>query len=83
MCFKVYEIYPAKCLSAPGLARQAALKKTKVKLDLWTNMGTFLIVEKDIRERILHSICQYTKANNKYFKDCDQMMNRHIFNTEM
>ena len=34
MCFKVYEIYPAKCLSAPGLARQAALKKTKVKLDL-------------------------------------------------
>ena len=83
MCLKVYGINPVKRLLAPGLARQAALKKAKVKLDLWTNIGMFLIVEKDIRERIFHSICQYAKPNNKYLKDCDQIKNRHIFNTEM
>ena len=34
MCFKIYEIDPAKFLSGPGLAWQAAVKSTKVKLDL-------------------------------------------------
>ena len=36
MFLKIYELDPAKFLSAPGLAWQAALKKTKVKLDLLT-----------------------------------------------
>ena len=30
--FKIYDLDPAKFLSAPGLAWQVALKKTKVKL---------------------------------------------------
>ena len=30
MCLKIYELYLAKFLSAPGLAWQAPLKKTKV-----------------------------------------------------
>ena len=34
MCLEIYELDLAKLLSAPGLAWQAALKKTKVKLDL-------------------------------------------------
>ena len=38
MCLKVYEVDPAKFLSAPGLAWQAALKTTKVKLDLFTDI---------------------------------------------
>ena len=33
MCLKIYEVDPAKFISAPGLAWQAALKKTKVKLN--------------------------------------------------
>ena len=32
MCLKIYELDPAKFLSAPRLAWQAALKNTKVKL---------------------------------------------------
>ena len=47
--------YPAKYLSAPGLAWQAALKETKVKLDLLTDFDMLLIIEKDIREEIYHS----------------------------
>ena len=28
-----------------------------------------LMVEKSIRGEICHSVCRYTKANNKYMKD--------------
>ena len=38
MCFKIYDLDPAKSLSAPGLAWQVALKKTKVKLDFSTDI---------------------------------------------
>ena len=38
MCLKIYVLDPAKFLSAPGLAWQAALKKTKVKLDISTDI---------------------------------------------
>ena len=34
MSLEVYEFDPTKFLPAPGLAWEAALKKTKVKLDL-------------------------------------------------
>ena len=45
-----------KLLSAPGLAWQAALNKTKVKLDLLPDIDLLLMVEKDIRGGICHSI---------------------------
>ena len=46
-----------------------AFKKTKVKLDLLTNIDMFLMVEKGIRQGICHSIQRYVKADNKYMKD--------------
>ena len=33
MCIEIYELHPAKFHSTPELARQAALKNTKVKLN--------------------------------------------------
>ena len=56
MCLEIYELNPAKFLSAPGLAWQAALKKTKVKLDLLTDIDMLLMVEKGIRGGICHSV---------------------------
>ena len=56
MCLKIYELDPAKFLSPPGLAWQAALKKTKAKLDLLTDIDMLLMVEKGMRGRI--SICK-------------------------
>ena len=38
MCIKVYELDPDHFLSAPGLAWQAYLKKTEVKLELLTDV---------------------------------------------
>ena len=72
MCLEIYELDPAKFLSAPGLAWQAALKKTKVKLDLLTDVDMLLTVEKGMRGVICHSIYQYAKANNKYMKNYNQ-----------
>ena len=72
MCLEIYKLDPAEFLSAPRLAWQAALKKTKVKLDLLTDIDMLLMVEKSIRGGICHSICRYAKANNKYMKDYDK-----------
>ena len=66
MCLKIYKLDPAKFLSPPGLAWQAALKKTKAKLDLLTYIDMLLMVEKGIKGGICHSIYQYAKANKKY-----------------
>ena len=49
-----------------------ALEKTKIILDLLTNIDMFLMVEKGIRRGICHSIYWYVKANNKYMKDYDK-----------
>ena len=72
MCFEIYELDPAKFLSAPGLAWQAALKETKVKLDLLIDIAILLIAQEGIRGGIYHSIYRYAKANNKYMKNYDE-----------
>ena len=66
MCLKEYELGPAHFLSLPGLAWQAYLKKTNVKLELLTDYDMLLMVEEGIRGGICHSIHRYAKANNKY-----------------
>ena len=53
---KVYELDPTRFLTVPGLAWQAALKKTKIKLDLLTDIDLLLMVEKCTRGEICHSI---------------------------
>ena len=68
-CLKVYELDPVHFLSLPGLAWQACLKKTNVKLELLTDCDMLLMVEKGIRGGICHSIQRYAKANNKYMKN--------------
>ena len=49
MCIKVYELDRAHFLSLPGLAWQACLKKTNVKLELLTDYDMLLMVEEGIR----------------------------------
>ena len=61
MCVKVFELDPAHFLSLPGLASQASLKKTNVKLELLTGYDMLLMVEEGIRGGICHSIHRYAK----------------------
>ena len=69
VCLRIYELDPAKFLSAPGMAWQAALEKANIKLGLLTEIDMLLMVEKGIRGGICHSIYRYAKANTKYMKN--------------
>ena len=46
---EIYELDPAHFLLAPGLAWQACLKKTEVKLELLTDIDMLLMFEKGTR----------------------------------
>ena len=65
MFLEIYELDSTKFLSAPVLAWQAALRKTKVKSDLLTDIDMLLMIEKGITGGICHSIYRYAKANSK------------------
>ena len=67
-CIEIYELDPAHFLSAPGLAWQACLKNTRVKLELLTDNDTLMMIDKGIRGGICHAIHRYSKENNKYIK---------------
>ena len=71
-CIEIYELDPAHFLSAPGLAWQACLKKTKVELELLTDIDMLLMIEKGSRGGICQAIHRYAKANNKYMKNYDK-----------
>ena len=43
-------------------------KKTKVKLDILTNIEMLLMIEKGIRGGICHAVYGYVKANNKHME---------------
>ena len=47
-CIEIYGLDPAHFLSAPGLAWQAYLKKTKVELELLTDIDMLLMVENEL-----------------------------------
>ena len=73
-CIEIYEVDPAHFLSAPGLAWQACLKRTGVKLELLSDIDMLIMLEKGIRGGICHAIYRYTKAINKYMKNYDKNM---------
>ena len=55
-CIEMYELDPAHFLSAPGLAWQACLKKTKLELELLTNIDMLWMAEKGISGGIFQEI---------------------------
>ena len=75
---KVYELDPAHFLSLPGLAWQACLKKTNIKLELLTDYDMLLMVEEGIRGGICRSIHRYAKANNRYMNNYDESKESYI-----
>ena len=71
-CIEIYELDPAHFLSAPGLAWQACLKKTEVKLELLADKDMLLMFEEGIRGEICQATYRYAEANNKYMKNYDK-----------
>ena len=72
MCLEKYELHPTYFVTAPGLAWQACLQKTGVKLELITDYDMILMTEKGIMGRTCQATHRYAKANNKYMKTYDK-----------
>ena len=68
-CIEIYRLDPSYFLSAPGLAWQACLKKTEVKLELLADINMLLMIEDGIRGGMCQSVHRHAKANNKYMKN--------------
>ena len=71
-CLEIYELDPIYFVSAPGLAWQACLKTTGVKLELIADYDMILMIEKGIRGGICQATHRYAKASNEYMKNYDK-----------
>ena len=71
VCLDNYRLDPIFYYTAPGLAWDACLKITKVRLELLTDYDMLMMVEKGIRGGVSMISTRYGKANNPYMKDYD------------
>ena len=71
LCEKNYELDPAHFFSTPGLAWDAMLKMTGVKLELLKDVDQVLMIEKEIRGGNANVFKRFAKANNQYMKNFD------------
>ena len=56
---EIYQLDPARFLSAPELVWQTAFKKTKVELEVLADINILLMVEKGTKGEICHPINRY------------------------
>ena len=80
ICIKNHKLDPTHYYTAPGLAWDAALKITKVELELLSDIDMLLMVEKGIRGGVSMISNRYGKANNKYMGKSfiDTMLSTYI-----
>ena len=69
---EIYGLDPSYSYTAPGLAWQACLKITEVKLELLTDYQMLLQIEEGITGGMLQSTHRYAKANNRNMKNYDK-----------
>ena len=84
LCLKEYELDPAYFCTTPGLAIDACLKMTDIKLELLPDNDMVLMFEKGLREGISPAIHRYAKANNKYMYNYDsQQLSSFLMDLEI
>ena len=66
ICIENYDLDPAHYYTAPGLAWDAVLKITDVRLELLSDIDMLLMVENGIRGGVSTVSNRYGKANNVY-----------------
>ena len=65
-CLEYHKLDPTHFYTSPGLAWQACLKKTGIRLELLTDPDMLLMFEKGIQGGITQAVHLYVKANNKH-----------------
>ncbi len=71
ICLNYYGLDTAHFYTSHGLAWQAALKMTGVRLELLTDIDMYLFIEKGLRGGISTITHRHAKANNKDVPDYD------------
>ena len=66
ICMSNYGLDPAHYYTSPGLAWDACLKITKIKLQLLSDVDMLLMIEEGIRGGVSMVSKRFAKANNKY-----------------
>lgn len=69
LCLQEYSLDAAHYISAPGLAFDAMLLKTKVKLELITDVDMYMFIEQGIRGGITSVVKKHAVSNNRYYKE--------------
>ena len=70
-CLSYYELDTCHYFSNHGLSWDAMLKMTGIELELISDIGMHLFIEKGMREGISYIAKRHGKANNKYIKCYD------------
>ena len=71
LCMAYYELDPCHYYTGPGLAWQAALKMTEVKLELLTDLDMHLFIEEGQRGGVAMISHRHAQANNPYLPNYD------------
>ena len=66
VCVENYDLDLAWYYTTPGLAQDAALKKSQVKLELFADVDMLLLIERGSCGGISMISKRYGKVNNKY-----------------
>ena len=71
-CLKYYGLDPCHCFSSLGLAWDAMLKMSGVRLRLINDVDIHLFIEKGMRGGISYIAKRYRRANNEFVKGYDK-----------
>jgi len=69
VCLENYGLEPAAFYSLPGMSFSAALKYTKVELELLTDIDMVMFFEKSMRGGVCQVSKRHAIANNKYMEN--------------
>ena len=72
ICQTHYELDPAHFFTAPGLAWEAMLKFSEVRLELLHDVDMLQMVERGMRGGNVNAFCRFSQANNKFMENFDE-----------
>ena len=70
-CLEYYGLVSCHYFSSPGLRWNAMFKITEVELELISDIGKYLFIEKGMRGCVSYIAKRFSKANNKHMQSND------------